>query len=88
MTPEEQTYLSQSVHTSNELYLANLGEFEDDPAADDVYLFALKMNENIIRLDDTISKATNNSLELEMLREKGLFGVTAYGGRLGIPASP
>ena len=85
MTQEEQDYLSQSVQTLNELYLAELGEFEDDPAADDVYLFALKMNENIVRLDDTISKAYNNSQELEMLRAKGLFGVATYGGRLGTP---
>lgn len=85
MNQEEQDYLSQSVKTSNELYLAELGSFEDDPSADDVYLFALKMNENIVLMDDTISKATNNSLELEMLRDKGLLGEVAYGGRLGVP---
>jgi hypothetical protein len=87
MTPAEEVVLAQSVHTTNELYLAELGEFEDDPAADDVYIFALKMNENLIRLDDTVSKCNNNTLELEMLRERGLFGAAAYGGRLGTPSN-
>lgn len=84
MTEDEQVYLAQSVQTSNALYLAELGSFEDDPSADDVYLFALKMNENIRLLDTTISQAANNSTELDSLRNKGLFGQVTYGGRLGI----
>lgn len=87
MTQEEQDYLSQSNKTANDLYLAELGSFEDDPSADDVYLFALKANENFTLLDSTVSKASNNTLELEMLRDKGLLGEVAYGGRLGVPVS-
>jgi hypothetical protein len=83
MTEEE--LLQQSTITTNELYLAELGSFEDDPSADDVYVFALKMNANVVRLDDTISKANSNTEDLEMLRQTGLFGQALYGGRLGTP---
>lgn len=84
MNQEELDYISQSTKTLNELYLAELGSFEDDPSADDVYIFALKMNENMVLLDDTISKSLNNSLELEMLRDKGTLGEVIYGGSYGV----
>lgn len=87
MTPEEQQYLDASNQTSNDLYLASLGDFEDDPAADDVYFFALKSNENMLKLDDTMTKANNNTSDIESLRSRGLFEIAAYGGRLNVPVN-
>ena len=70
--------------TNTGLKLAELGSFEDDPSADDVWLFAQKMNENLIALDITVAQAENAANNLEQIEAKGVISGVLYGGRGGI----
>lgn len=70
--------------TSNGLQLANLGEYDDDPEADDVYVFAYKMNENLETLDTTVGQASNAANNLKQIEAKGVIRGVIYGGRLGV----
>jgi hypothetical protein len=81
---DEQTILLNATTTSQGLYLTELGSFDDDPAADEVYSFALKMNHNVAALDQTVERANDSYLNMQQLRSKGLLSRVVYGGRLGV----
>ena len=71
--------------TSTGLKLTELGSFEDDPSADDVWVFAEKMNDNLKALDITVTQAENAANNLEQIEAKGILRGALYGGRGGIP---
>lgn len=71
--------------TTNGLHTTVLGEFADDPAADDVYVFALKSNHNVAVLDAALTTVNNASASLTQLMALGFFSGVTYGGRVGVP---
>jgi hypothetical protein len=84
----EETILINATTTSQGLYLTELGSFDDDPAADDVYEFALKSNNNFMTLDQTVERTNDTYLNMQQLRSKGLLGRVMYGGRTGVDDDP
>ena len=62
------------------LQAVELGEFEEDPAADDLTTFAEKFNDNMEVVDPALTKVGELDQQMNFLELKGLTTGFVFGG--------